>query len=282
MTELSTFGELKHVIVSSLICTVHTLCQLVTVIGLFFSGDFQPSLVQQQWVQCHVMRRSSRVIYESANQMMLVITPNCCRCFILCFLQTVEVAAVSVEGACHLFKLSLTDQKTTEPVMAFSSVQFVTEATKVRNFGYVIIQPCYMYMLQESTPTPLPVLTTHLSTTLTLAHTSHIRPHFETLVSCKKFFFMGLVSAYVLQNFDQSERSVCLIREVSSSGLLLGQQSTKRSKVTDSKVTVLGPENMAVKTTRAQKSTNPIEDNIPLSDRLEPVSKQARHNLLCI
>ena len=137
-----------------------------------------------------------------------------------------------------------------------------------------------MYMLQESTPTPLPVLTTHLSTTLTLAHTSHIRPHFETLVSCKKSFFMGLVSAYIWQDFDQSERSVCLIREGSSSGLLLGQQSTKRSKVTDSTVTILGPENMTVKTTHAKKSTNPIEDSIPLSDRLEPVSKQARCNFM--
>lgn len=69
-----------------------------------------------------------------------------------------------------------------------------------------------------------------------------------------------------------------MIREGSSSGLLLGQQSTKRSKVTDSTVTILGPENM--KTTRTKKSTNPIEDSIPLSDRLEPVSKQVRRNFM--
>ncbi len=45
--------------------------------------------------------------------------------------QTVEVAAVSTEGVCHLFKLSLVELDT-EPVTAFSSVQFATEATKVR------------------------------------------------------------------------------------------------------------------------------------------------------
>ncbi len=76
-----------------------------------------------------------------------------------------------------------------------------------------------------------------------------------------------------VQDFSQSERMVCLIREISSSGLLLSQQSTKRSKVADTKVTVLGPGNIALKTAHAQKSTNRIEDSIPLSDRLEPVSK---------
>lgn len=42
-----------------------------------------------------------------------------------------DVAAVSNEGTCHLFKLSLADQST-EPITAFSSVQFATEATKVQ------------------------------------------------------------------------------------------------------------------------------------------------------
>ncbi len=76
---------------------------------------------------------------------------------------------------------------------------------------------------------------------------------------------------YTRQDFNQSERMVCLIREISSSGLLLTRQSTKKSKVADNKVTILGPGNMTFKTGHAQKSG--IEDNIPLSDRLEPVSK---------
>lgn len=150
--------------------------------------------------------------------------------------ENVEVAAVSVEGACHLFTLKLTNE-IAEPSTAFSTLQYVTEATN------------------ESTPTPLTIISAHLSTTLTLAHTSPLCPRFEVL------------------DFNQSDRNVCLIREAPASGLLLTQQPVKTSQVTDSKVTILGPGNMTVDTLPALKSTNQIEEDVPLSDRLEPVSK---------
>ena len=82
----------------------------------------------------------------------------------------------------------------------------------------------------------------------------------------------------LVQDFNQSDRTVCLIREAPSSGLLLNQKPTKRSKVTDSKVTILGPGNMTVDSAHTIKSTNQIEDSVPLSDRLEPVSKPVSVN----
>lgn len=81
-----------------------------------------------------------------------------------------------------------------------------------------------------------------------------------------------------IQDFNQSERRVCLLREPTSGGLLLHQQKTQGPKVTPNKVTILGPGNMTipVQQTRPLKSTNQTADSIPMSERLaipaKPVS----------
>lgn len=55
-----------------------------------------------------------------------------------------------------------------------------------KTYLYNLLRSYYLLILQGSTPSPLPVLSSHISTddnSVTVAHTSVIRPTFETIVS---------------------------------------------------------------------------------------------------
>ena len=98
---------------------------------------------------------------------------------------TVCVVALTVEGVLHFFKYPLTNQ-IAAPISAHSLVQFTTDSVEV-SVCYVMMCVCVEVMcisLQESTPSPLPVLAVSLSEDgVTVAHGSPFKPAIETLVS---------------------------------------------------------------------------------------------------
>ena len=105
------------------------------------------------------------------------------------------MAVISDEGNLSLFKFPLTNH-VTAPVSAHSTVQFVSTTQKVclplacnKRIQIVAkssslppsLPPC---LPQGDTPSPLPVLAAKLSPAgVSLAHTSSLRPCFETIVS---------------------------------------------------------------------------------------------------
>lgn len=92
-----------------------------------------------------------------------------------------------------------------------------------------------------------------------------------------------------LQEFDQSERRVCLVRESKGAGGYLLSSADQKRGVAEGvasprKVTILGPGNMTLPASNKlpinhnEQKSSETTDDIPLKDRLETVGGSKSHD----
>jgi hypothetical protein len=80
----------------------------------------------------------------------------------------------------------------------------------------------------------------------------------------------------LLQEFEQPDVHMCLVRAVNPSGLLLGAgPQTFTAGQSSERVTILGPGNMSLPTHQLPSSSQ-TGDLRPLMDRIQPVSQASR------
>lgn len=187
-----------------------------------------------------------------------------------------KVAVVTEQGGLFLYQFSLSPLPPS-PVLATSSIRYVSSPHKVLAMYVAVVYTCGLH-LQFGTSQPLPVLAVLLPTThsITVAHSSHLTPSIETMVSFPLACSCSQSHMH-LQEFEQADKQTCLIRDIQPGGLLLPASQHTASCVENDKVTILGPGNMTLPTHQLPDpslNAHQSSDLRPLSDRLEPEARK--------